>query len=155
LELQKTPPPPGAVTSFYPKIASVTAVDKYTVRVAMAEPDATMLWYLAWGRYYGIIPKGLYDRMDLRTKADGTRPFRLEEYVPNGHLKWTCCSDYWDPRVPYFNENPLKVMKDDKARVAQLRRGAIDRAFFTPKAAATRKGDQSLTVRKGLPAVFR
>ena len=155
LELQKTPPPPGAVTSFYPKIASVTAVDKYTVRVAMAEPDATMLGYLAWGRYSGIIPKGLYDRMDLRTKADGTGPFKLEEYVPNDHVRWTRFAGYWDPRLPYLDEITFKVMQDEQARVAALRSGAIDGAYFTPDTAATLKGDPSLIVLKGLTAVFR
>jgi peptide/nickel transport system substrate-binding protein len=155
LELQKTPPPPGAVTSFYPKIASVTAVDKYTVRVAMAEPDATMLGYLAWGRYSWIIPKGLYDRMDLRTHADGTGPFRLEEYIPNDHARLTRHRNYWQPNLPYLDDVTMKVMQDEQARVAGLRSGAIDGAQVSADAARAVAGDPSLRVLKGLTAVFR
>ena len=155
LELQKTPPPPGSVTSFYPKIAGVTAVDKYTVRVNMAEPDATMLGYLAWGRYSGIIPKGLYDRADLRTHADGTGPFKLEEYIPNDHTRLSRYPDHWRREVPYLDEITMKVMLDEQARVAGLRSGAVDGAQLTSDAANSLAGDSSLQVLKGLTAVFR
>jgi peptide/nickel transport system substrate-binding protein len=155
LELQKTPPPPGSVTSFYPKIAGVTVVDKYTVRVNMAEPDATMQGYLAWGRYSAIIPKGLYDRMDLRTHADGTGPFKLEEYVPNDHTRLTRFKDYWRPQLPYLDEITMKVMLDEQARIAGVRSGAVDGAPFTADAAASLTRDPSLQILKGLTAVFR
>ena len=155
LELQKTPPPPGAITSFYPKIAAVTAVDKYTVRVSMAEPDATMLGYLAWGRYSAIIPKGLYDRADLRTHADGTGPFRLDEYVPNDHTRLTRFKDYWRAGLPYLDEITMKVMQDEQARLAGLRSGAIDGAQLSADTVAGLKTDASLSILKGLTAVFR
>lgn len=155
LELQKTPPPPGAVTSFYPKIGGVTVLDKYTVRVTMTEPDATMLGYLAWGRYSAIIPKGLYDRADLRTHADGTGPFRLEEYVPNDHTRLSRFSGYWRPDLPYLDEITMKVMLDEQARLAGLRSGAIDGAQLTADTAAGLAGDASLAILKGLTAVFR
>lgn len=155
LELQKTPPPPGAVTSFYPKIASVAAVDKYTVRVTMSEPDATMLGYLAWGRYSAIIPKGLYDRADLRTHADGTGPFKLEEYIPNDHTRLTRFKDYWRPDLPNLDEITLKVLLDEQARVAALRSGAIDGTQLTADTVAGLGGDPSLQALKGLTAVFR
>lgn len=155
LELQKTPPPPGSITSFYPKIAGVTAVDKYTVRVAMTEPDATMLGYLAWGRYSAIIPKGLYDRADLRTHAEGTGPFRLEEYVPNDHTRLTRFKDYWRPGLPYLDEITMKVMQDEQARLAALRSGAVDGAQLSPDTVAGLAADPSLAILKGLTAVFR
>jgi len=155
LELQKTPPPPGSITSFYPKIAGVTAVDKYTVRVVMAEPDATMLGYLAWGRYSAVIPKGLYDRADLRTHADGTGPFRLEEYVPNDHTRLTRFKDYWRPELPYLDEITMKVLQDEQARLAALRSGAVDGAQLSADTVAGLGGDASLQILKGLTAVFR
>jgi peptide/nickel transport system substrate-binding protein len=155
LELQKTPPPPGVTQAFYPKIAAVVAVDKYTVRVNMNEPDATMLGYLAWGRYSGIIPKGLYDKADLRTHADGTGPFKLEEYIPNDHTRLSRFKEYWRPTLPYLDEITMKVLLDEQARVAGLRSGAIDGAQLTADSAATLTGDPSLSILKGLTAVFR
>jgi peptide/nickel transport system substrate-binding protein len=155
VELQKTPPSPGSVTSFYPKIAGVTAVDRYTVRISMAEPDATMLGYLAWGRYSGIIPKGLYERADLRTHADGTGPFRLAEYVPNDHTRLVRFAGYWRPQLPYLDEITMKVLQDEQARLAALRSGAIDGTQLSSDTVAGLRGDQSLQILKGLTAVFR
>ena len=155
LELQKTPPAPGVIQGFYPKIQGVEVVDKYTVRVHMNEPDATMLGYLAWGRYSWIIPKGLYDQMDLRTKAVGTGPFKLTEYVPNDHSTFVRNQDYWNKSLPYLDGITMKVLQDEQARVAALRTGAIDGSTFTSDSAKTLANDPNLTVLKGLTASFK
>jgi peptide/nickel transport system substrate-binding protein len=155
LDLQKTPPPPGVIQSFYPKIANVEVVDPMTVRLHMAEPDATVLGYLAWGRYSWIIPKGLYDRADLRTHADGTGPFKLVEYIPNDHTTLTRHTGYWNPQLPWLDGITMKVLQDEQARVAAIRSGAIDGSTVTTDSARLLAKDPSLTVLKGLTAVFR
>jgi len=155
LELQKTPPPPGIVQSYYPRIANVEVVDKYTVRVHMSEPDATVLGYLAWGRYAWIIPRGLYDRMDLRTHVDGTGPFKVVEYIPNDHTTLARHTDYWNRQLPYLDGITMKVLQDEQARVAALRSAAIDGATVLADSAKILAGDPNLVVLKGLTASFR
>jgi len=155
LELQKTPPPPGTDQGFYPKIASVEVVDKYTARVHMAAPDATLLGYLAWGRYSWIIPKGLYDRMDLRTHTDGTGPFKLDEYIPNDHTSLSRFPGYWNPQLPYLDGLTIKVMADEQARVAAVRSGAVDGATILADSAQVLAGDPNLQIDKGLTGAFR
>jgi peptide/nickel transport system substrate-binding protein len=152
LERQKNPPPPGADQGFYPNIGAVTVTDKYTVRVLMNEPDASMLGYLAWGRYSWIIPNGLYDKMDLRTRVDGTGPFKLDEFIPNDHATLSRFKDYWRPRLPYLDAVTMKIMPDEGARVAALRSGAIDGATLTADSAQPLAGDTSLQILKGLTA---
>ena len=152
LELQKTPPPPGADQGFYPNIGAVTVMDKYRVRVLMNAPDASLLGYLAWGRYAWIIPGGVYDKMDLRTHVDGTGPFRLDEYVPNDHATLSRFKGYWQARLPYLDGVTMKVMPDESARVAGLRSGAIDGATLTADSAQALASDPSLLVLKGLTA---
>jgi len=155
LELQKSPPPPFVVNNYYPKIASVEVVDKYTARVHMVEPDATMLGYLAWGRWSWIIPKGLYDRMDVRTHADGTGPFKLVEYIPNDHTTFTRHTDYWNPQLPYLDGLTMKVMHDEQARIAAVRTGAIDGTTVSADGAKVLARDPNLLVLKGLTGAFR
>jgi len=155
LELQKTPPPPGVIQGFYPKIVGVDATDKYTVTIHMGEPDATLLGYLAWGRYSWIVPKGLYDQMDVRTKAVGTGPFKLTEFIPNDHSTFVRNQDYWNKSLPYLDGITMKVMQDEQARVAALRTGAIDGSTFTSDTTKTMANDSNLTVLKGLQASFR
>jgi peptide/nickel transport system substrate-binding protein len=152
LERQKSPPPPGADQGFYPNIGAVTVTDKYTVRVLMNAPDASLLGYLAWGRYSWIIPLGLYDRMDLRTHVDGTGPFKLDDYIPNDHAALSRFKDYRRPGLPYLDAITMKVMPDESARVAGLRSGAIDGATLTADSAHALAAEGSLQVLKGLTA---
>ena len=152
LELQKNPPPPGADQGFYPNIGAVTVPDKYTVRVLTNAPDATLVGYLAWGRYSWIIPAGLYDRTDLRTHVDGTGPFKLDEFVPNDHATLTRFAGYRQPGLPYLDGVTMKVMPDESARLAALRSGAIDGATMTADTAHQVAADSSLQILKGLTA---
>ena len=157
LELQKTPPPPGVIfRASTQRFRASTRSDKmYWVVAHMTEPDATLLGYLAWGRYSWIVPKGLYDQMDVRTKAVGTGPFKLTEYIPNDHSTFVRNQDYWNKSLPYLDGITMKVMQDEQARVAALRTGAIDGSTFTSDTTKTMANDSNLTVLKGLQASFR
>lgn len=155
LDLQKSPPPPGVINSFYPKIATVETPDPHTVRITMAAPDATMLGYLAWGRYSWIVPQGFYEQGDTRTRADGTGPFKLHEYVPNDHTTLSRHTGYWNPDRPYLDGVVMKVLQDEQARVAAVRSGAIQGTTVTADTAQILSRDSNLRVLKGLTATFR
>lgn len=155
LNSQKTPPPPGNVTSFYPKIGGVEAVDKYTVKLNMSQPDGTVLGYLAWNIYSHIVPDGLYDKTDPRNTADGTGPFKITEFVPNDHVTLVRHADYWRSGYPYLDGITLKVLADQQARVAALRSGAVDGASISADIIPTLKNDANLKVLKTVTAAFR
>jgi peptide/nickel transport system substrate-binding protein len=152
---QQTPPPPGNVNAFYPKIGSVDAVDKYTVRLNMAHPDGTVLGYLAWNIYSHIVPNGLYENSDPRNTADGTGPYKITEFVPNDHVTYARHPNYWRQGFPYLDGLTMKVMTDQQARLAALRSGAIDGASISADVVPTLKNDSNLTVLKTLTAGFR
>lgn len=149
MELQKTPPPPGIANSFYPRIVSVDAVDKYTVKFNMTGPDPTVLGYLAWARYSRIIPKGFYDKSNPLTTGIGTGPFKLKEYVDNDRTVNVKNTDFWKPGKPYLDGITFKVLTDETARIAALRAGQIDGCNVSPDAARQLKNDPNITVNKG------
>lgn len=155
LKLQASPPPPGTVTAFYPKIGNVEAVDANTVKITLSEPDASLLGYFAWNTYSHIVPKGLYERTDVRQHSDGTGPFKLLEYVPNDHVTFAANRDYWRSGLPYLDQLTLKVLADEQARVAGIRSGAIDGTTVTSDTARTLANDSSLRVNKGLTGAQR
>jgi peptide/nickel transport system substrate-binding protein len=152
---QQKPPPPGNVTSFYPKIASVEALDKYTVKLNMSQPDGTVLGYMAWNIYSYIVPKGLYERIDPRNAADGTGPFKITEFVPNDHVTYVRHADYWRTGFPYLDGLTMKVLSDAQARIAALRSGAIDGATVPADAIPTLRSDANLKILKEVTAAFR
>lgn len=155
LESQKTPPPPGNVNAFFPKVGSIEVVDQYTVKLNMSQPDATVLGYLAWNIYSYIVPKGLYETSDPRNKADGTGPFKVDEFVPNDHVTLSKHTGYWRSGFPYLDKLTMKVLADEQTRVAALRSGAIDGATLTPDTVRSLANDPNLVVLKGANAAFK
>jgi peptide/nickel transport system substrate-binding protein len=155
LNSQKTPPPPGTVNTFYPKIGSVEALDKYTVKLNMSQPDGSVIGYLAWNIYSHMAPDGLYEKTDPRSTADGTGPYKITEFVPNDHVTLVRNPNYWQSGQPYLDSITFKVMTDQQARVAALRSGAIDGTTISADIIPTLSSDPNMTVLKTLTAGFR
>src|SRR5207302_91976 len=127
LDLHKTPPAPGQAFAFYPKIASIEAVDKYTVKINLTDPDPALVGYATWTRYSNIMPKGMFDRVNILTQGIGTGPYKLQEFVPDDHALLVRNQDFWNrDGAGFIDEITLKVLADDQARVAGLRSGAVD-----------------------------
>jgi peptide/nickel transport system substrate-binding protein len=156
IDLAKTPPPPGQAFAFYPKIASIEAVDKYTVRVNMTDSDPSLIGYLTWTRYSNIMPKGMYDKVNPLTQGIGTGPYKLTEFVPDDHATLMRHADYWDKdHGGYFDQIDIKVQADDQARIAGLRSGTVDvAADLSPDLVKTLKDDPNLQVLSGLQARY-
>ena len=156
-DLMANPPLPGSASYLgqFPAVASTDVVDKYTVKFTMKKPDASMIGFLAWGRYSGIAPVDMYKQLNPVTQGIGTGPMKLVEYVPNDHVTYTRFADFWGKPLPYFDDLVLKVLPDEQARVAALRSGAVDGATVSPDNARVLGKDKNLVVYKGLTAAFR
>jgi peptide/nickel transport system substrate-binding protein len=152
--LQKAPPAPGVITTYYPAIDHVEAVDKYTVKFHMARPDATLMTYLAWGRYSMIVPDGMYTRIDPRSQADGTGPFQVQEFVPNDHITLVANRVSWRP-FPYINKLVVKLLPDLQSRVSALRSGEVQGAVIDADTAKVLASNKNVQIVKGLTAGFR
>jgi peptide/nickel transport system substrate-binding protein len=154
IEKQRKPPSPGIDMGFFPPIDTVEIVDKYTVRLNMSSPAALTLGFFAWNRSSSIVPSGFYESTDVRTHTDGTGPFKLEDYVPNDHVKLVRNPHYWRPGAPKVDDLTIKILPDEGARFAALRSRAIDGATFSPDTARIAKRDSNLQVLRGLTASF-
>ena len=154
-ETALNPAAPGIQVAFLANIASVEAVDDYTVTIAMSKPDPTIPGVLAWARYTPIVPAGIADEINLLSEGIGTGPYRLVEFVPNDRVVYTCNEDYWKPGVPCIRDVTLKVLPDEQSRVAALRSGEIDGGTLSADVAGTLEGDESLQILEGLFAAPR
>ena len=156
-DLQAAPPLPGsvAVLGLFPAIDRVEIVNKYSVRILMKRPDASLIGYLAWGRYSPIVPVDLYKQINPVTQAIGTGPFRLETFIPNDRVDLVRNPRFWKRGQPYLDALTLKTLPDEQARVAAIRSGAIDGATFLYDAARNLASDRNLNVLRGPTAAFR
>lgn len=154
-ETALSPPAPGIQVAFLGNIASVEAVDDYTVTITMSKPDPTLPGVLAWARYTPIVPAGIGDQINWLSEGIGTGPYQLVEYVANDRVVYTCFEDYWKPGVPCIRDITLKVLPDEQSRVAALRSGEIDGATLTADVARTLENEESLQILEGLFAAPR
>ncbi|HEX2280633.1 MAG TPA: ABC transporter substrate-binding protein [Thermomicrobiales bacterium] len=150
-----SPPAPGIEVAFLGNIASVEAVDDYTVTITMSKPDPTLPGVVAWSRYTPIVPAGIGDQINWLSEGIGTGPYRLVEFVSNDRVVYTCNEDYWKAGVPCIRDVTLKVLPDEQSRVAALRSGEIDGGTLTADVARTLENDESLQILEGLFAAPR
>lgn len=148
IEKAKNPPAPAVNNGFFPPITKVQALDAHTVKVTTAKPAQDVLGFFAWSRYVAIVPKGLYEQIDVKTKTDGTGPFMATQFVPNDHVTLVKNPHYWRKGVPAADQLVLKILPDEGARLAALRSGAIQGGIFSADSAKIVAKDSSLHVYK-------
>ena len=149
-ETALNPPAPGIQVAFLANIASVEAVDDYTVKITMSKPDPTLPGVIAWSRYTPIVPEGIADEINLLSEGIGTGPYKLIEYISNDRVVFTANENYWKPGTPCIKDVTLKILTDEQSRVAGLRSGEVDGATLSADVALTLENDESVEVLNGL-----
>jgi peptide/nickel transport system substrate-binding protein len=111
----------------------VTAVDKYTLRIEIAEPDPNAFWNLMYGHF--VYAPEMGDSADWRS-ACGTGPYMVKEVVVGSSATLVRNPDYWetDPlhpgnKLPYIDQVREIFITDPATQLAALRAGKIDRAW--------------------------
>lgn len=142
------PVEPGVKVPYLDNIASVEAVDDYTVKVTMSKADPTLSGTLAWTHYTPVVPEGMFDEIEVLSDGIGTGPFRLVEYIQDDQIVYEAFPDFWGD-APGIQKLTLKMLTDEQQRVAALRSGEIDGANFSADVAGTLTSDD-ITVLSGL-----
>jgi peptide/nickel transport system substrate-binding protein len=132
----------GVTATRMPNLRSARAIDKMTVELTTAAPDALLSINLT--NLYMASPahwKKLYDATsatDPKEKAkqawdafarnaSGTGPWKMDKFVPRERLELVKNADYWDKnRVPKVDRMVLLPMPEANARTAALLSGQVD-----------------------------
>jgi len=101
-------------------LASVRALDDYTVEFKLKEPFAAFPGQLVLPP---VVPAGSGDAM--RTFPIGTGPYRFVSYAQDDQLTLSAFEGYWDG-LPNNAGIVLKVVPDDTMRGLELRKGTVD-----------------------------
>ena len=114
----------GGMSAWY----TIDTPDKYTVILNSDQPRPLAFDFL---EYLNITDKDLAESQDAKTKAGGTGPFKLVEWVSGDHISFTRNTSYWQSGKPYLDEVNVAIVKDPQAMSLQLDSGALD-AIYTP-----------------------
>ena len=103
----------------YRSLASVTAVDDYTVAFVLKEPVTSFPIQLV----APIVPAGA--GASLRSRPVGTGPYRFVRYLADDQVVLSSFQDYYGG-PPTNTGIVLKIVPDDTMRGLELRKGTVD-----------------------------
>src|SRR6188474_1945822 len=134
----------GVTASRMPNLRSAKAIDKMTVELTTAAPDALLPinltnLYMAspaqWQKLEKAVPASVTDPKErakqawdaFSRNASGTGPWKMDRFVPRERLELVKNAAYWDAkRVPKVDRMVLLPMPEANARTAALLSGQVD-----------------------------
>jgi peptide/nickel transport system substrate-binding protein len=125
---------PGNNTSYwFPNVKAITPVNRYTVRVSLKQPDASIPYAMSVTFVSGIFEKKFQDAHKKTmgkpgTLIEGTGPYEFNSYDPTSGAELTANPHYWGGPVP-IKHISVKYFADDQSLALAFRSGAIDVAF--------------------------
>ena len=120
------------------------AVDKSTVEITLADPNADLPTILAL-HHFMIVADGTTDF----SKGNGTGAFVLQTFEPGVRSVVTKNKNYWKSGKPYLDSFEFIAISDDSARVNALLSGDINfAASINPRAMKLIGGQQGFELSK-------
>jgi peptide/nickel transport system substrate-binding protein len=103
--------------------SGIDTPDKYTVVLTSETPRPLTFDFF---QYFNIVDKDAMESADARSKAVGTGPFSLVEWVPGDHLQFARNPNYWQTGRPYLDAIHATILNDPQAMISQLEGNAVD-----------------------------
>ncbi len=129
--------------SFVDVITSIETPDRYTVRLKMQFPLASLLSGLASANL-SIVEKAAVQRSgNLQRTVAGTGPFMLAEWVPDNFMRLVKNPNYFRQGLPKFDTLILRVIPDQASLLAGVRTRALDMATINQGAVITQARRES------------
>src|SRR4029077_16153831 len=134
----------GVTATRMPNLRSAKAIDKMTVELTTAAPDALLPinltnLYMAspaqWKKLFDAVPASVSDPKErakqawdaFSRSASGTGPWKMDKFVPRERLELVRFDGYWDKaRVPKVDRLVLLPMPEPNARTAALLAGQVN-----------------------------
>lgn len=142
-------------------IENVEAVDEYTVRFTLREPQGPFLKNLATAGFYIASPEAIRDNVeDFWQEPVGTGAFRFTSWDQGTTIRLEKFEDWWGAELseeeggggPYVDNVVFRSIPDNTARVAALTAGELSAADgFTPDDIPTIEERDGLRVENRAP----
>lgn len=124
----------AAYRSEFGEIASVTAIDDFTVKVIYKRPYCESLGLQTW--MLPVLPKHVLEGGDVATSSFnrrpiGTGPFKFKEWIPDEKIVLVANDGYFEGR-PYLDRFIFRIVPQKSNMFLMLKNGTIDMMRLTP-----------------------
>jgi len=126
----------------YPSVDHAEAVDDFTVKFVMNEPNSILL-DKQWGGDAAIIQDGCGDA--VATNIMGTGAYKVKDWRIGEHLIIEANPDYWGEQ-PAIKEIKFVTMPEANARLMGVQAGDVDVAAIPAANVKAASEDENLTV---------
>src|SRR5258706_3739289 len=127
---------PTSYAGDFKPVATVTALDPYTIHIHYKHPHARALQ--SWGIW--MLPKHLLEKAMLegklraapqtRTSPVGTGPYKFKEWKPGEKVVLTANPDYYEGR-PYISRVVYRIIPSSATTFLELKAKGVDGAKLT------------------------
>jgi peptide/nickel transport system substrate-binding protein len=117
--------------SYLDAVDGVKAVDRYTVRIHLAYPLASLLSGLASGNAAIVEKAAVLRAGDLQKTEAGTGPFVLAEWVPDNYMRLERNPRYFKRGLPRVDEVIFRVIPEQASLLAGVRARSLDMATIS------------------------
>ncbi len=137
---------------FFSPVESLEVVDDATVVFHLSEPFAPLIGYLTEPSA-SIVPKEVVEEHgDLKRVMVGTGPFVFDKYETDQAGYFSKFEDHWRDGIPYVDKLELRIIPDERSRMAALEADEVSMArIYEPQNADTLEQD-GFNVYRGLSA---
>jgi peptide/nickel transport system substrate-binding protein len=116
--------PLSKLSAPHQNVASVEALDDFTVEIVLTQPSATFLGELGKSAGY-VVPENFLEEHDANSEMIGTGPYVFSDYQPGTSLTFTRFEDYWGEQ-PFFEVIDWRFVTDETAALNGLQAGEYD-----------------------------
>jgi peptide/nickel transport system substrate-binding protein len=141
----------AAARANYLTIASIDTPDDFTVVFNLSEPDVPLLTALATTNA-AMVDSADIDSGDVATIANGTGPFKLENWTPEETTTLSTNADWWGG-APSYDGIEIRIIPDETSILAALRAGTIDFALMNDPLVATLLVDDASITLDRIPSI--
>ncbi|EKN70957.1 hypothetical protein BABA_03819 [Neobacillus bataviensis LMG 21833] len=117
----------GSNVSDIKNVESVEAVDPYTVKLTLKQPDSSIILALSDRSGMMVSPTAVQKLgKDFAQNPVGAGPFKFVKWIPNGEIQYAKNEKYWQKGLPYLNTITAKIMPDENTRLNALKSGQLN-----------------------------
>jgi len=118
---------PSARRSELGPIQKLSAADPYTVQIALEKPYSPLLYILTDRAGMMVSPTEAQKAgLNFALHPVGAGPYSFVEKIPQDHVTLQRNPDYWAKGQPLLDRIVYRPLRDDNARVANVKSGDVD-----------------------------